>query len=66
MVDVEDIVDEGGAVFYYKYGTCTLHREDGPAIEYPNGDKYWYFNGKEVDCCCQEEFEQFMKLKAFW
>jgi hypothetical protein len=23
-----------------------LHREDGPAIEYPNGDKLWLFNGK--------------------
>ena len=23
-----------------------LHREDGPAIEYINGDKYWYLNGK--------------------
>lgn len=22
------------------------HREDGPAIEYSNGDKKWYFNGK--------------------
>ena len=23
-----------------------LHREDGPAIEYVNGDKCWYLNGK--------------------
>jgi hypothetical protein len=23
-----------------------LHREDGPALEYINGDKFWYFNGK--------------------
>lgn len=22
------------------------HREDGPAVEYANGDKYWYLNGK--------------------
>jgi hypothetical protein len=22
-----------------------LHREDGPAIEYANGDKFWYKNG---------------------
>jgi len=21
------------------------HREDGPAIEYSNGDKFWYLNG---------------------
>ena len=23
-----------------------LHREDGPAIEYPNGEKWWFLNGK--------------------
>jgi hypothetical protein len=22
-----------------------LHREDGPAVEYPNGSKCWYING---------------------
>ena len=34
--------DEG--IFYYKDGK--LHRKDGPAIEYPNGDKEWYLNGE--------------------
>ena len=24
----------------------TLHREDGPAIEYANGTKWWWLNGK--------------------
>jgi len=24
-----------------------LHREDGPAIESVDGDKYWYLNGTE-------------------
>ena len=23
-----------------------LHREDGPAVEWSDGDKYWYLNGK--------------------
>ena len=23
-----------------------LHREDGPALEYNNGEKYWLLNGK--------------------
>jgi len=23
-----------------------LHREDGPAVEYPSGTKEWYLNGK--------------------
>ena len=25
-----------------------LHREDGPAIEYPDGHKQWWLNGKKV------------------
>ena len=25
-----------------------LHREDGPAIEWANGDKEWYLNDEEV------------------
>ena len=25
-----------------------LHREDGPAIEYDDGDKEWWLNGKQV------------------
>jgi hypothetical protein len=24
----------------------TLHREDGPAVLYPNGDNIWYFDGR--------------------
>ena len=23
-----------------------IHREDGPAVEWPNGNKYWYINGQ--------------------
>ena len=42
------------------------HRVDGPAVEYANGDKYWCLNGKQLNCKTQEEFEQYMKLKAFW
>ena len=25
-----------------------LHREDGPAIEWANGDKFYYINGEEL------------------
>ena len=39
--------DRGGNKFYYKDKAMTIfHREDGPAVEYVNGDKYWYTNGK--------------------
>jgi hypothetical protein len=32
-----------------------LHREDGPAEEWANGDKYWYINGKRLT---EAEFNQ--------
>jgi len=28
------------------YNGYLIHRENGPAIEYINGDKSWYLNGK--------------------
>ena len=34
-----------GTKRYYKKGTKIIHREDGPAIERPNGDKAWIING---------------------
>jgi hypothetical protein len=40
-------IDKDGNKFYFKDRDMTIiHREDGPAIEYANGDKYWYINGK--------------------
>ena len=47
------------------YLNDNLHRVDGPAIEYADGDKFWYLNGKQLSCKTQEEFEQYMRLKAF-
>ena len=42
------------------------HRETGPAIVDRNGEVYWYLNGEKIDCTTQAEFEQLMRLKAFW
>jgi hypothetical protein len=40
-------IDKNGEKRYYKDEEMTiLHREDGPAIEWADGDKYWYINGK--------------------
>ena len=58
------VVDEYGTKFWYLNGK--LHRVNGPAIEYNSGYKAWYLNGNQLDCKTQEEFEQYMKLKAFW
>jgi len=38
---------------WYKEGTSILHRLDGPAIEWANGDKYWYKEGK---CYTEKDF----------
>ena len=43
-----------------------LHRVDGPAVEHNNGYKAWYLNGININCSSQKEFEQLIKLKAFW
>ena len=31
---------------YWRLPNGKIHREDGPAIEYANGSKFWYQNGK--------------------
>lgn len=31
---------------FYKPGTSVLHRLDGPAIEFADGTKHWFQNGK--------------------
>lgn len=40
------VVDDFGTTRWYKDAKCkVLHRENGPAIEYTTGDKFWYKNG---------------------
>jgi hypothetical protein len=42
-------IDKYGDKFYYSDREMKiLHREDGPAIEYANGAKSWYLNGKSM------------------
>ena len=33
----------------YDFNHDNLHRLDGPAIEYSDGSKYWYVDGKCLD-----------------
>jgi len=42
-----------------------LHRIDGPAVENADGYKAWYINYELFNVKTQEEFEQYMRLKAF-
>ena len=58
------IVDEYGTIRYYN-DEGQLHKEDGPAIEYSNGEKFWYINGK----CHREDgpaVEYSDGYKAWW
>jgi len=39
-------INSYGSKFYYKDKAMTfLHREDGPAMEFPWGDRIWQING---------------------
>jgi hypothetical protein len=40
------------------------HREDGPAIEYSDGDKYWYIDDERIFCTNNEEFLRIIKIKT--
>jgi len=35
------VTDNDGNKFWMLPNTSMFHREDGPAVEYANGDKYW-------------------------
>ena len=37
-------IDDSSTKYWYQ--NDKLHREDGPAVEYANGSRIWYINGK--------------------
>lgn len=39
-------VTKANGRFYYLSNTTTLHRDDGPAVEWGDGTRVWYKNGK--------------------
>lgn len=42
------------------------HRLDGPAHIRSDGKNFWFYHGREIPCQSQQEFERFLRLKAFW
>ena len=44
-MDMSPYTNEYGDKFWYD-SNGELHREDGPAVEYSNGDKWWCIHGK--------------------
>jgi hypothetical protein len=57
-----EYADGGRSWFQYS----KLHREDGPACIWQNGNQFWYWDDKYVPVKSQEEFEKWIKMKAFW
>lgn len=56
--------DSSGAIFHYKNGE--YHREDGPAIEYPDGTQIWCYDGNILaGITNQKQFERWRKFKVF-
>ena len=52
-------VDEHGTI-RYRNELGQLHREDGPAIEYGDGNKLWYLSGEELT---EQEFNDLLLRK---
>lgn len=43
-----------------------LHNEEGPATVKLDGTMEWWFNGDKLFCQTQQEFECYMRNRAFW
>jgi hypothetical protein len=54
-------IDQYGNKRYWKNNL--LHREDGPAIEYFDGEKHWFLNDEGIICKTNEEFLRIVKYK---
>lgn len=62
------LCEKDGTIRWYlvtKRGSL-LHREDGPAVEYLDGTKEWWYKNTKLDCSSDKEFAQYLKMKAFW
>jgi len=42
------------------------YRGPRSSTNYEEVRRIWYYRGKKVDCKSQEEFEKFLRFKAFW
>ncbi len=67
--DKVGVYGSGGIIFQNKWGVKywytgeDLHREDGPAIEYPDGDYCYCLNGKRYPN--EEQYWKIVRFKGF-
>ena len=57
------VITDHGTKRWYKYNLS--HREDGPAIEWYDGDHEWWYNGVRIKVSSNKEFMSWFKFKAF-
>lgn len=55
-------IQQGGVKVWFK--DDQPHRLDGPAMVWIN-NAHWYYEGAYVKVTSQEEFEEWLKYKAF-
>lgn len=54
---------ENGIYMWSRHGK--LHRDDGPAVIHPDGRVEYYCENNKIPACTNEEFFQYLKVKAF-
>jgi hypothetical protein len=55
--------DSPTGVFFSKY---KIHNEEGPATVKRDGTMEWWLDGKKLFVTTQQQFECYMRNKAFW
>lgn len=55
--------DQPTGIFFSKY---KVHNEDGPAAIKRDGSMEWWLDGQKLFVQTQQEFECYMRNKAFW
>lgn len=55
---------DNGIVMFHTNGK--LHRIEGPVIIHADGTCFWFFENQLIPVSSQNEFEQWLRLKAFW
>jgi hypothetical protein len=59
-MNMEMRVDEFGTRRWYLNGK--IHREDGPAVEWADGSRQWWYRGEQLRVCTLEELLKALPL----
>jgi hypothetical protein len=62
----DHIIGKGMLRRWYRDEYGNVHRLGGPAVEWEDGRKEWWYHGYKTNASSQEEFDKYLKLKVFW